>query len=173
MSASHRQFSPAFNTIHCRAPTAGDGHAVWQLIGRCPPLDANSLYCNLLQCDHFGDTCIAAVNEQEALVGWVSGYLLPRQPSTLFIWQVAVDQAAQGQGLGKRMLRELLARPACRDVNTLQTTITTDNHASWRLFVSFAREHGGQMSDECYFHQDEHFAGAHASEHMVTIRLPV
>jgi L-2,4-diaminobutyric acid acetyltransferase len=71
-----------------REPTSEDGAAVWQLIKDCAPLDRNSLYCNLLQCDHFASTCVAAELDGD-IVGWVSGYIVPDSPDTLFIWQVA------------------------------------------------------------------------------------
>jgi L-2,4-diaminobutyric acid acetyltransferase len=157
-----------------RAPRTEDGAAVWRLIRSCKPLDDNSLYCNLLQCDHFGDTCVAAERASDgALVGWVSGYLLPDDPQTLFVWQVAVDESAQGQGVAGKMLSALMEREACTDVHRLKTTITRDNAASWALFRSFARRQGGALRSEPYFRKDDHFDGAHVTEHMVTIALPV
>ena len=156
-----------------REPRTEDGTSVWQLIKSCEPLDENSLYCNLIQCDHFGDTCVAAERaEDAALVGWVSAYLMPDDPETLFVWQVAVVESAQGQGVAGRMLSALLEREICRDVSRLKTTITLDNTASWALFRSFARRQGGQLKSEPYLRRDDHFDGAHATEHMVTIALP-
>lgn len=158
--------------IDFRSPCAEDGADVWRLIHSCEPLDNNSLYCNLLQCDHFGDTCVAAERVSDGkIVGWISAYILPDSPDTLFVWQVAVDESVQGQGIGKRMLVRLLEREACRDVRRLKTTITSDNAASWALFASFARARGGKMSHEPYFRKDAHFDGEHPTEHMVTIRF--
>lgn len=155
-----------------RAPRREDGADVWRLVDSCKPLDENSLYCNLLQCDHFGETCIAAERRSDgALVGWISGYLIPDEPHTLFVWQVAVDEAAQGKGLGKRMLNALLRREACDKVRMLKTTITADNEASWGLFSSFARMRDGEMRREPHFREDTHFAGKHSTEHMLTIRF--
>lgn len=160
--------------LRFRAPRTEDGADVWQLIKSCEPLDENSLYCNLLQCDHFGDTCVAAERKSDGkLVGWISGYLMPDDPQTIFVWQVAVDESAQGQGVAGRMLSALLQREACADVRRLKTTITRDNEASWGLFRSFARKQGGELSSEPYFRKDDHFDGAHVTEHMVTIKLPV
>lgn len=160
------------NDINFRLPCAEDGADVWRLIRSCGPLDDNSLYCNLLQCDHFADTCVVAEREGDgAIVGWVSAYILPDSPDTLFVWQVAVDERAQGRGIGKRMLADLFEREACRDVRTLKTTITGDNEASWALFSSFAKSHNGKMDHEPYFRRDAHFDGKHPTEHMVTIRL--
>ena len=98
-----------------RRPESSDGAAVWELIRDCQPLDRNSLYCNLLQCDHFAATTVVAEQDGD-VVGCISGYLVPARPDTLFIWQVAVGASARGQGLALRMLQHLLERPACRAV---------------------------------------------------------
>jgi L-2,4-diaminobutyric acid acetyltransferase len=154
--------------ITLRRPRAEDGSAIWRLIASCAPLDENSMYCNLLQCDHFADTCVVAERAGE-IVGWVSGYVLPDDSETLFIWQVAVSDAAKGKGLAKRMLAEVLERDACDGVTSLKTTITADNEASWGLFTSFARRQGATLDREPYFRREAHFDGEHATEHMVTI----
>lgn len=154
--------------ITMRPPVAADGPAVWALIGACKPLDENSLYCNLIQCDHFAQSCILAERAGK-VVGWISGYLRPDAPDTLFVWQVAVDASARGEGLAGRMLDSLLAREAMAGLRRLNTTITPDNAASWGLFRALARRHGGTISDAPHFHRDDHFGGAHATEHMVTI----
>lgn len=157
--------------ITLRRPRAEDGAAIWRLVADCAPLDRNSLYCNLLQCTHFAGTCLVAERDG-APVGWVSGYRLPEDPATLFVWQVAVAPALAGRGLGARLLDALLARPACRGVERLATTITAGNAASWGLFSAFARRQGGTLARRPHFLRDTHLAGRHDSEHLVTIRLP-
>ncbi len=149
-------------------PEASDGAAVWQLISECEPLDRNSMYCNLLQCDHFAGTSIVAELEGD-IVGWISAYVVPNEPDTLFIWQVAVSERARGMGLASKMLRSLLDRDACADVASLKTTITGDNEASWALFRRFAQAQRTPIGSEAYFKRGEHFEGRHATEHMVTI----
>jgi len=155
-----------------RLPRSTDGANVWRLVASCKPLDENSLYCNLLQCDHFAATSVVAERRSDgAMVGWISGYLIPGEPETLFIWQVAVDPSVQGRGVAKRMLSAIVARDACRHVTSLKTTITDDNDASWALFSSFARTRGGDLQRAPHFREDLHFGGKHATEHMVTIRF--
>ncbi|KEO53917.1 diaminobutyrate acetyltransferase [Thioclava indica] len=154
-----------------RKPDAQDGSEIWKLIQRCKPLDENSMYCNLLQCDHFRDTCVM-VERDGQLLGWISGYIAPSDPQSFFVWQVAVAPEARGLGLGKRMLRHLISRDETADCTRLKTTITKSNGASWGLFRSFARSIGGELSDEAHFHEDDHFDGHAATEHMVTITFP-
>lgn len=133
------------------------------LIAACPPLDRNSAYCNLLQCSDFADTCVVAERGGQVL-GWISGYRPPSHPDRFFVWQVAVDAAARGEGLAVRMLDHLLTRPAVAGATTLTTTITRDNDASWALFGAFARRHGATLTRHARFERNPHFAGAHATE---------
>lgn len=154
-----------------RRPEAADGAAVHDLIARCPPLDTNSLYCNLLQCTHFAGTCVTAeaANKPGGLVGWVSGYVQPESPDCLFIWQVAVAPEARGTGLGRGMIREILGRDTCRDVTRIETTITDANMASWSLFQRLADGLGARLTRRAGFDAERHFAGRNPTEHLVDI----
>ena len=151
-----------------RQPSAKDGAEIWKLVRACKPLDENSMYCNLLQCDHFAETCVLAEISGKP-VGWVSAYVMPNQPDTLFVWQVAVSSEARGRGLGALMLNDILRRTQCDDVSRLQTTITADNEASWALFRKFARLQGSKLDIEPYYTQGLHFQERHKTENLVTI----
>lgn len=155
--------------VTLRKPESTDGAAIWALVRNCKPLDENSMYANLIQADHFRDTCVVAELNGE-IVGWISGHMIPNQ-NAFFVWQVAVGEQARGMGLGKKMLLDLIERDELEDAETLKTTITEDNAASWGLFRSFARHIGGELIDEPHFERDTHFGGAHDTEHMVTITL--
>jgi len=149
-------------------PSKDDGWAVSQLIRDCPPLDTNSVYCNLLQCHHFSNTSVI-VRWSGELVGFISGYRLPDKPATLFIWQVAVSEKARGQGLATRMIAHILDREDCKSVRYIETTITEANKASWALFGRVAKNYNALFSSEELFTQDKHFSGHHDSEMLVTI----
>lgn len=151
-----------------RKPTAADGRAVRELIACCPPLDANSLYCNLLQCTHFADTCALAEQDGE-ICGWVSAYRPPTEPQTLFVWQVAIRPSARRCGLGRALIGALLGRDAMRDIRQLKTTITPDNRASWALFRSLAKAWNAPFTTQEHFEREAHFGGHHESEHMLAI----
>lgn len=151
-----------------RPPSSEDGADVWDLIRRSGPLDENSMYCNIIQCDHFADTCVIAELDGE-IVGWISAFVPPDAPDTLFVWQVAVGEAARGRGVAKKMLTQLLQRDACSEVTRLKTTITADNEASWALFNSFAEKMDADLEYEAHYKRDSHFGGKHATEYMVTI----
>lgn len=139
-----------------------------QLIARCPPLDRNSLYCNLLQCTHFAATS-AIARGPAAPLGFVSGYRAPHAAATLFVWQVAVAPEARGLGLARQLVRAILARPCNADLMHLETTITPDNAASWSLFTALARDLAAPLAKRLVFDRERHFDGAHDSEVLVRI----
>ena len=157
-------------TVRLRRPVKTDGTDVQALIARCAPLDQNSLYMNLIQCDHFADTCVIA-EQGDQLLGWISAHVPPGREDTIFVWQVAVDSRARGMGLGRRMLEALLERPACEDVTRLETTITADNRGSWALFRGLAKRMDGELSHRPHYQSDKHFDGEHSTEHLVSIEL--
>ena len=155
--------------ILLRKPTVEDGMDLFDLVERCAPLDPNSSYCNLLHCSHFADTA-AAAEKANRLVGFVSGYLIPkRQEATWFVWQVAVDAEARGYGLAKKMLTHVLSRPDMKSVKYIETTITPDNQASWALFRSLAKQLNAPLEDSVAFDKEKHFKGRHGTEHLVRI----
>lgn len=156
---------PHINIIH---PSSILGWQVNQLIKRCPPLDENSTYCNILQCDHFSQTSAAALLDNK-LVGFISGYIKPEQADTLFIWQVAVDQQARGQSLASRMLQFILQGSACTQVQFLETTITENNQASWALFTSLARKLASTHSKQLLYDHQQHFQQQSDSEFLMRI----
>ena len=151
-----------------RAPRAEDGPVVWKMIERSGRLDGNSLYCNLLQCSHFSRTCVLAEMGDEP-AGWMSAYLPPAQPGTLFVWQICTTPKARGQGLARRMILDALARPECRGVRRIECTITAGNAASWALFQSVARALDAPLASAPHFNRDIHLDGRHDSELRVTV----
>jgi L-2,4-diaminobutyric acid acetyltransferase len=154
--------------FNLRKPVPQDGLAIHDLVELCPPLDANSSYCNLLQASYFSDTAIVAEKDGE-LLGLVTGFISPKCPETLFVWQVAVSSAARGFGLAGQMLDALAARCAENGVRRLETTITKDNESSWRLFEKFSDSIGAELKSEMLFDKQKHFDGRHASEWLVSI----
>lgn len=168
-TAALRRDVPALTpeTVTLRPPRSTDGRALHTLIARCKPLDENSVYCNLLQASHFRDTSVAAEGPDGELLGFISGYLVPDQGDTLFIWQVAVSADARGLGLGKRMLKALVERHP--DVSYMHTTVTPDNDASWGMFRSFARALEAPVDTTVMFESDAHFGGSHDDEVLLQI----
>ncbi len=144
-------------------PTAADGPYLQQLVAASPPLDGNSLYCNLLHCSYFANTSIAAKQDGE-LVGFISAFASPLCSKTLFVWQVVVAEQVRGQGLALRMLTGLLNRADCQQFSYLDTTINPGNQGSWRLFERLQQQLGCAAQRTTLFNREQHFLGDHDDE---------
>lgn len=151
-----------------RRPTALDGASVRRLIANCPPLDRNSLYCNLLQCSHFAASSALAELDGE-VVGFVSGHRLPDDPETLFVWQVAVASVMRGRRLGRDLILAILARPEQAHVRFVDTTITDDNAASWAMFKSLAASLHTSFERSVLFDRNRHLDGHSPTENLMRI----
>lgn len=67
------------------------------------------------------------------------------------------------------MIEALLERPSAQGVTYLITTVTDDNMPSWALFEGLAKQWNTALTKSALFHQDTHFAGAHATEWLARI----
>ncbi|WOS66942.1 diaminobutyrate--2-oxoglutarate transaminase [Sinorhizobium fredii] len=151
-----------------RTPTDNLAADVWDLIALCPQLDRNSLYCELLLCTDFADTCVVAERAGE-VVGWLAAYRRPSEPSTLFIWQIAVHPKVRNTGVGKGLIISALNRPSCESVTHIKATVTLSNRASKLLFAGVARDLCAPIREALCFDRDIHFKGQHESEHTIAI----
>lgn len=168
LGAIPEQLPSPLAQVMLRAPVADDGPGLHALVRVCPPLDINSRYCNLLQCLHFADTSMIA-EHQGKVVGAITGYRVPARPDTLFVWQIAAHPELRGQGLGKRMLDQLLAREHLFDIRYLQTSVTEGNQPSLALFSALAREHACPLTRSLMFSREQHFDGSQDSEWLLHI----
>jgi L-2,4-diaminobutyric acid acetyltransferase len=134
-------------TVDLRQPRPHDGAAIWELVRETGVLDLNSAYAYFLLGEHFAETCVVAEREGR-IGGFVSAYIPPQTPDSLFVWQVGVASSMRKQGLAMQMLLALLQREACRDVRSLTTTITPSNGASRALFAGLAHKVGAALQEQ-------------------------
>lgn len=155
--------------IGLRKPRPEDSRAIHNLIQENPPLDANSVYSYHLLASHFYDTCVIAQSGDE-VVGFLSAYVKPNEPETLFVWQVVVDSGMRGKGVARMMLSGLLSRPECKQIKVVEATVNPSNQASRRLFERYAEDWGEGISEELFM-DESCFDGGHEEE--ILLRIPL
>lgn len=131
--------------VRIRRATGADGPDIHRLVGRCAGLDPNSPYAYALLCDEFGDSCVVARDGNDHLVGFVTGFVSPRDPDRLFLWQVGVDPDHRGRGMAHALLHAFVNVARTDETTVLETTITPDNRGSLALFASFAQSQGSRL----------------------------
>ena len=116
-------------------------------------LDVNSTYAYLLMATDFADTSIVAMRDGD-LCGLITGYHPPARPEVLFVWQVAVAQAARGTGLAGAMLDALARRVRTFRHGhpiTVEATVSPGNAPSRAMFSAFAQRHGVSLTEHPRF----------------------
>ncbi|MFE9576937.1 diaminobutyrate acetyltransferase [Nocardia sp. NPDC006044] len=153
--------------VTLRAPRVEDGAQLWRIAKDSAVLDTNSSYAYVLWCRDFAATSVVA-EVQGRVVGYVIGFVRPQAPDTVFVWQVAVDRAQKGKGIGARLLHALLDNVAAQGVSRLETTISPDNAASVALFSSVARHRDARITKRPLFDAGV-FPDSHAPEDLYLI----
>lgn len=165
MSPSQTRTAPAtVLTVDYRQPTSDDGARLWEIASDSKVLDVNSSYSYVLWCHDFAATSIIAETDGRT-IGFVTGYRRQTDPSTLMVWQVAVDDDHRGHGIAATMLHRLFDRAQRSGVVAMHTTISPDNVASQRLFASVAAARGLNFERRDLFAADS-FPDAHQPEQL-------
>ncbi|MFE7513585.1 diaminobutyrate acetyltransferase [Streptomyces sp. NPDC057540] len=147
-----------------------DGAELWRIARGSGELDLNSPYSYLLWCRDFADTTAVARDASGRPVGFVTGYLRPDAPRTLFVWQVAVEDSHRGTGVAGTLLDALSARVAAEHgLDRVEATVTPGNQASDRLFRSYARRHGADLTREVLFPAASFPGSGHEAEVLYAI----
>jgi L-2,4-diaminobutyric acid acetyltransferase len=152
--------------IEIGAPSATDGVRMWELAVASGVLDAKPRYAYALWCRDFARTSVVARRDGD-VVGYVTGFMRPEAPTTVFVWQVCVSSAAQGAGVGRRMLDAVFA--AAPGADRMETTITPDNDSSIALFAAFGKRNGLTVDRSELFGHDV-LGDDHEPEFLYSIR---
>lgn len=146
-----------------RNPDIKDGKKLWGITKRSGELDLNSPYHYLIMCSHFAHTSIVAEKKRE-IVGFVTAYIPPPSPETVFVWQVAVDKKFRGEGVAGGMLAAVINNALKLNVRYLDATITPSNLASINLFTSTAKRLNAPFEFETVCFSETDLGGGHEPE---------
>lgn len=148
-------------TIQFRRPTVDDGKEMYRIVRESNVLDVNSEYSYLMWGEYFRDSSILAVDGNE-IIGFITGFIPPKQPDTIFVWQVAVDDRYKGNGLATELIERLFNRlKREKDIEYVEATVTPSNIPSRRLFEGVAHKNKTKcIVSECFsknqFTEEDH-----------------
>jgi L-2,4-diaminobutyric acid acetyltransferase len=125
--------------ITYRHPTPQDAQAMLDVVMATQAgnseggLDIYALSSYQRMCKYFPETSLVAENETGEIIGFTTGFLLPKaDQKELFIWQFGVDpEKGQRKGAGSVMVQTLLEQTGAQG---LTTTIEGDNDVSINTF---------------------------------------
>jgi L-2,4-diaminobutyric acid acetyltransferase len=153
--------------LQLRAPAVADGPILWRMAARSATLDVNSPYAYLLWCRDFAATSVIAHVDRHP-AGFLTGYRRADEPTTMMLWQIAVDSAHRGVGIAARMLDHWARRAQPDGVTHIEASVTPDNEPSQRLFDAFARRWKATIERSELF-GSHLFPDDHAAEQLLRI----
>lgn len=112
---------------------------MFRIVEESKVLDVNSSYSYLMWSKYFNETSLVAEVDNE-IIGFVSGFLQPNSPDTLFVWQVAVDSKHRGKKLATTLIETLFKKQKNNNVTYLEATVTPTNIPSSKLFKGIAKK---------------------------------
>ena len=142
-----------------REPEKNDAKHIYDLVKKSKVLDLNSQYLYLLQSTHFKNSCSVALFENQ-IIGFVSGYYLPNENDSLFIWQVAVDENHRGKNLALNLIDNIVSR---KNIRYLISTVTPSNISSQIVFEKFAKKYEANIKKNTLFFIED-FIDSHEEE---------
>ncbi|MCM8540934.1 MAG: diaminobutyrate acetyltransferase [Lentisphaeraceae bacterium] len=154
--------------ISIRNAVGGDGVRIWDLIKTHGGLDLNSVYCYMMICHHYGNSCYIAESDNK-LAGFVTSYYLPEHLETLFVWQIGVNPEMRGCGVASQLLDSIVKKHP--NVNEINTTIEPGNTASITLFSSFAKRNDFSLDSKKFIRKEDFPVSApHADEDLFILK---
>lgn len=152
-------------SVSFRKPNADDGSDLYRIVKQSQVLDVNSSYSYLMWAKYFNDTSLIAEIDNQA-IGFVSGFIQPNTPDTLFVWQIAVDKKYRGNGLATILIEHLIERVKKEEnIRYLEATVTPSNIPSSNLFKGMARKYRTNCSIYTCFSKDQ-FPDANTEEEL-------
>lgn len=153
-------------SIIFREPLVSDADSIWNLVTSNKPLDENSKYLYILLCHQFSKTCVVAEYDSK-IIGFISGFISPKNPDTLFIWQAAVNDEFRNKGIAKELTLKALSQTE-PSVRFVEATVTPSNKSSLKFLQNFASQLDANFTKTSLF-STELLGGDHEPEDLVRI----
>ena len=155
--------------LNIRKIRSTDAPAIQRLVSGAALLDDNSFYCYFLLATKFTDTC-AVADDNGKLAGFITGFMPPETPETLFVWQLFVQPEYRGRGVAKNLIMSVLETQQILP-SFIEATLTPTNVASRRTFDSVARTFQCEVQQTSYLTADDFTSdgGEHEAEDLLRV----
>ena len=141
-----------------------------KLIKICHPLGFHTLYTYWVLAYHFQDLTFVA-EENNNLVGYISGIESKQFKNTWFIWQIGVIPLFRGSGLSQNLLNHFFKKAKKNRIRYVQVTIDPNNTPSLKCFKKFVENSKFKMSKIDEMHIIDEFERYETYEDIYVIEI--
>jgi len=122
-----------------RNGTEADLNEVMDLVASCPPLVLYDDFTYWVLLRFFGDCCLV-FEEDQSIVGYVSGVASTKQEGVFYLWQIAIDPQHRGKRYAASLIGEMIRIARDKTCHSFQFSIAPDNEISLRVFSRISKE---------------------------------
>lgn len=116
-----------------------------RFISLCKPLDQHSTFTYWVLARYFDNTCFV-VEENNDIVGYVSGVKSSSKPDVFYIWQIGISPEHRKKGLSSQLIRTVVEAAVSLGSKSIHVSIDPENSSSHSAFLRFAEISGLQMN---------------------------
>ena len=106
---------------------------IHNFVSSCGVLEKYPAHVYKIILRYFSDTCLIA-EDGDKIAGFVSGFFSQREKHKYFLWQIGVDPALRGRGVGSSILKELEKRLGNKACRLIELSVDPENISSRKLF---------------------------------------
>lgn len=119
--------------------TGNDFIQVNKLAGQIKGIVQHPEHVYKIMADHFGDTFFIAreknTKDKDQILGFMLGFVSRKIAGSLFVWQIAISEQAQGKRIGSKLLEHTIDYATqSTDCKSVLATVEVENIASQKLF---------------------------------------
>ena len=154
-------------TMELRTPEIEDARESFRIARNEPNIDANTEYYYMIWYRDFSETSLVAVSEGKQ-IGYLTAFISPKNPDTLFIWQIATMPHHGVPNLGIKMMTHVVDKAKRKGVEYVEATVSPDNRPINYVMRLLAKRLAANYSTSMLFNPDA-FEGSHEAELMYRI----
>ncbi|SRR5258708_11608668 len=108
-----------------------------QFVNLCKPLTLHTPYTYWVLFTNFSESCLL-IEENNLIVGYISGIKSASLKNTFFIWQIGVRKEFRGKGYAQILIKTIIEVAKKQGCSKIQFTIEPENSISLNTFKNFA-----------------------------------
>ncbi|WP_342304415.1 GNAT family N-acetyltransferase [Methanolobus sp. ZRKC5] len=116
-----------------------------KFISLCKPLDQHSTFTYWVLARYFDNTCFV-VEENNEIVGYVSGVKSSSKPDVFYIWQIGISPEHRKKRLSSQLIKTVVEAAVSLGSRSIQVSIDPENNSSFGAFLRFAGDSGLQIN---------------------------
>ncbi|GEM_PF-3598627 len=141
------------SAVEYRKASVEDAKEIHTIVKNTPGIDDNSLYYYSLWLKEFDQSNVVATQNNK-IIAFLTAFRKPKDPETLFLWQLAAIPRHGVPDLGVRLAYHLIDYEIDNNLSGVEATIDLNNKSILYVMKKIEKKYNGKMLMEEYLSED-------------------